>query len=87
MRCTRHSCYNFSSVYVHAFCMRASVQICQGHNFYIYAGFQNNLVQLFSLNSRSAISKIFSGRLKVKVILKDLLPCWVYKNDLRKYFV
>ena len=56
---SRHSCYNLSSEYVHAFCMRASVQICPGQNFYIYAGFQNNLVQLFSLKSRSANSKHF----------------------------
>ena len=34
LQLARHSCYNFSLVYV---CVRAFVQICSGHNFYIYA--------------------------------------------------
>ena len=33
-------------------------------------GFQNNLAQLFSLTSRSAIRNICSGRLKVRVTLE-----------------
>ena len=35
-------------------CVRPSVRICPGHNFYIY-GFQNNLAQLLSLKSRSRV--------------------------------
>ena len=34
-------------------------------------GFQNNLAQLVSLRSKSAIGNICSGRLKVKVTLDD----------------
>ena len=39
-------------------------------------GFQNTLVQLFSLRSRSAIRNFCSGRLKVKVTLEgQIMKC------------
>ena len=39
-------------------------------------GFQNNLVQLFSLRSSSAISNIYSGMWKVKVTLEGQMIKW-----------
>ena len=41
-------------------------------------GFQNNLVQLFSLRSSSAIWNIGCGRLKVKVTLGGQVIKWSY---------
>ena len=69
-----HSCYNISSVYVHACmvrasCMRASVQICLGHNSTFVHGFQNNLAKLFSQTNSSAIRNMCSGSVEVEVTL------------------
>ena len=70
-----HSCYNFSSVYMHALCMHLSGFV-QAITSTFINGFQNNLAQVFSLPSRSAILNICSGQLKIKVGLEGQLVEW-----------
>ena len=70
----QYSCYNLSFVYVRTLsvpcvCVRLS-RFVRAINCTCMHGFQNNLAQLFSLTSRSAIRNICSGTLKVKVRLK-----------------
>ena len=50
-----HSLYNFSSVYVRACVVHASVLLCPGHNSTLVNEFQNNLAKLFPKRSSSAI--------------------------------
>ena len=57
LRCARHSCYNFCLVYLHALvraCMRPSRFFWDITSTFMH-GFQNNLAQLLSLRSRSAV--------------------------------
>ena len=82
-----HTCYNISSVYVHAcvvhaFCMRASVWICSGHNSTFVHGFQSTLAKLFSQMRSSAIRNICSGNLEVKVTLEGQMINSCYKFSL-----
>ena len=72
----RRSCYNLCSVYVRV-CMRALVCACVRASGFVRAitstfmqGFQNNLAQLLSLRSSSAVCYVCSGILKVKVTLE-----------------
>ena len=65
-----HSCYNISSVYVHACIVHASIRICPGHTSTFVHELQNNLAKLFSQMSSSDIRNMCSGSLEVKVILE-----------------
>ena len=56
--------------------MRASVRPNFSVTCIYMDGFQNNLTQLFSLNSRSVIWNNISGSLKVKVTLEGQLMKW-----------
>ena len=61
-------------------CACASVCILSGFVWTITSifihGFQNDMVQLFSMMRRSAIGNICSGRLKVKVTLEGQMIKW-----------
>ena len=62
LRVMRHSCYNFSVVYVHA-----SVQICPNHNLYNNAWISKQFGTVVVLEEEKCHLKYFLGRLKVKI--------------------
>ena len=65
----RHSCYYFAKVYV-CVCVRASVQICVGHNSYMYVWISKLFDTVVVLEEEKCHLKHFLGRLKVKVTLE-----------------
>ena len=72
----RHSCYNFSLLYVHCACVHASIHLDLSCPCTFMYGFQNSLAQLFSLRNISPIRNICWGRSKIKVTLEGQMIKW-----------